>query len=103
VELSDLPTNSESAIRSNIQHLHNSLLGEDLASNDPEIDATYELFAAVWNARMAASKGPNVVSESEICITDNVVNPVLTDSNQTLRSWAAIVNYMIRDYKFIHE
>jgi hypothetical protein len=58
---------------------------------------------AVWNTRMAANKGPNVNSESEICITENTSNPVLTDPNQTLRSWAAIVNYMIRDYKFIHE
>lgn len=103
VELNSLPTNSESAIRSNIQHLHSTLLGEELAINDPEIDATYGLFAALWNARIAANKGSSVVSESEICITDNVTNPVLTDPNQTLRSWAAIVNYMIRDYKFIHE
>jgi mono/diheme cytochrome c family protein len=103
VELSSLPTNSESAIRTNIQHLHSALLGEELGANDPEVDATYDLFAAVWNARKAANKGPSVVSESEICITDNVSNPVLTDSNQTLRSWAAVVNYMIRDYKFIHE
>ncbi|PCI74716.1 MAG: hypothetical protein COB20_14740 [SAR86 cluster bacterium] len=103
VELNSLPTNSESAIRSNIQHLHSTLLGEELGVNDPEIDATYDLFAAVWNARLAANKGPSVISESEICITDNVVSPVLTDPNQTLRSWAAIVNYMIRDYKFIHE
>lgn len=103
VELNSLPTNSESAIRSNIQHLHSTLLGEELGINDPEIDATYDLFAAVWNARKAANKGPGVNSETEICITDNVSNPVLSDSNQTLRSWAAIVNYMIRDYKFIHE
>lgn len=103
VELNNLPTNSESAIRNNIQHLHSTLLGEELAINDPEIDASYDLFAAVWNARIAANKGASVVSASEICITDNVANPVLTDPNQTLRSWAAIVNYMIRDYKFIHE
>jgi hypothetical protein len=103
VELNSLPTNSESAIRSNIQHLHSTLLGEKLGVSDPEIDATYGLFAAVWNARIAANKGPSVISESEICITNNVANPVLTDPNQTLRSWAAIVNYMIRDYKFIHE
>ena len=103
VELTSLPTNSETAIRNNIQHLHSTLLGEALATNDAEIDATFDLFSAIWNARLAANKGSNVVSDSEICITENVANPVLTDSNQTLRSWAAIVNYMIRDYKFIHE
>ncbi len=103
VELSSLPTNSESAIRTNIQHLHSFLLGEEFGINDPEIDASYGLFTAVWNARKAAKKDASVNSESEICITNNVSNPVLSDSNQTLRSWAAIVNYMIRDYKFIHE
>jgi len=103
VELTSLPTNSETAIRSNIQHLHSTLLGEELAINDAEIDATFDLFSAIWNARLAANKGSSVISDSEICITDNVTNPVLTDPNQTLRSWTAIVNYMIRDYKFIHE
>lgn len=103
VELNGLPTNSESEIRSNIQYLHSRLLGEELGVNDPEIDATYGLFTAVWDARKAANKGSSVSSVSEICITDNVSNPVLSDSNQTLRSWAAVVNYMIRDYKFIHE
>ena len=101
--VSSLPTNSESAIRTNIQHLHSFLLGEEFGINDPEIDASYGLFTAVWNARKAAKKDASVNSESEICITNNVSNPVLSDSNQTLRSWAAIVNYMIRDYKFIHE
>jgi len=103
VELTSLPTNSETAIRSNIQHLHSALLGEELAINDAEIDASFDLFSAIWNARLAANKGSSVTSETEVCIADNVVNPVLVDPNQTLRSWAAVINYMIRDYKFIHE
>jgi mono/diheme cytochrome c family protein len=103
VQLDSLPTNSATAIRNNIQYLHSVLLGEELSIDDSEITATFDLFAAVWNARVAANKGPSVISESEICITENVVNPVLIDSNQTLRSWAAVLNYMIRDYKFIHE
>lgn len=103
VQLSSLPTNSATAIRNNIQHLHSVLLGEELLIDDPEVTATFDLFTAVWNARLAANKGPSVISESEICITENIVNPVLVDSNQTLRSWAAVLNYMIRDYKFIHE
>jgi len=103
VELSSLPTNSESAIRSNIQHLHSTLLGEELSNDDAELDATYALFSAVWNARIAANKGSSVSSQSELCLTLNIASPVLSDPNQTLRSWAAIVNYLIRDYKFIHE
>ena len=103
VQLNSLPTNAETAIRTNIQHLHSTLLGEEYELDDAEIDATYGLFSAIWNARVAAGKGPSVISATELCITENVSNPVLTDPNQTLRSWAAIINYMIRDYKFIHE
>ena len=103
VELTSLPTTNASAVRSNIQYLHSRLLGEELAINDPEIDATFSLFQAVWNARNAANKGAAVSSESELCIVSGVVNPVTSDPNQTLRSWAAVVNFMIRDYNFIHE
>ena len=103
VELSALPTTNPAAIRSNIQFLHSQLLGEDLASNDVEIDATYSLFADVWNARREANKGAAINSASEICIFENIDNPVESDFNQTLRSWAAVINYLLRDYKFIHE
>lgn len=103
VELDTLPSNDPEAIRSNIQHLHRLFFGEDLASNDPEIDATYGLFEAIWTARQAAGKSQLVSSKSELCIFENVEDPIQVDPNQTLRSWAAVVNYMMRDYKFIYE
>jgi len=103
VELSTLPTTNPTAIRNNIQYLHNQLLGEDLDSDDTEIDASYSLFVDTWNARIAAGKGAAVISASEICIFENVDDPIESDPNQTLRSWAVVVNYLLRDYKFIHE
>lgn len=103
VELTTLPTTGAVAIRSTIQTLHGRLLGEELGIDDSEIDATYALFEAVWSARIAANKGAAVSSTSELCIFENVDNPVQSDSNQTLRSWAAVINYLLRDYKFIHE
>ena len=103
VQLDDLPTTSEAAIRANIQHLHDRMLGEILTSNDAEIDATYELFVATWQARVAAEKGSNISSTSELCLLEFTENPVIVDPNQTLRSWAAVLNYLLRDYRFIHE
>ena len=103
VELSTLPGSNASAIRSNIQHLHRQFLGEDLASNDPEINATFDLFDSVRTARLAAGKTQAVSSVSELCIFENIDNPITTDGNQTLRSWAAVINYLMRDYKFIYE
>ncbi|MBT8147193.1 MAG: DUF1588 domain-containing protein, partial [Gammaproteobacteria bacterium] len=103
VELSSLPTTDSGAIRSNIQYLHERLLGEAVALDDPEIDATFSLFSEIWQARIDAGKGPEISSETELCILENATNPVTSDPNQTLRSWVAVVNYLLRDYRFIHE
>ena len=103
VELGSLPTTHGAVIRENIQYLHERLLGETLAANDPEIEATFNLFSETWQARKDAGKGPDVSSDSEFCIQEGPVNQVTTDPNQTLRSWAVVINYLLRDYRFIHE
>jgi hypothetical protein len=103
VELNSLPTTNSAAIIANVQHLHKQMLGEDLGSTDPEIQATYNLFVDVWEARITAGKSAVVSSVDELCIFENVSGPVTVDANQTLRSWAVVVNYLLRDYKFIHE
>ena len=38
------------AITSQIQHLHKLMLGEDLASTDPEISAVYQLLVETWQS-----------------------------------------------------
>ena len=105
VELSSTPISDPAAIRANIQLLHERLWGESLRINDPEIDATFGLFETIWSARITAGKSPAISSDSELCQFQlaNAENPIRRDSNQTLRSWAAVINYMLRDYKFIHE
>ena len=103
VELNTLPTTSPTAIRSTIQYLHDRLLGENLETNDAEIEATFTLFSDTWTARVNAGKSSAVSSETELCLFENAQNPVTDDPNQTLRSWAVVVNYLLRDYKFIHE
>ncbi|MFK7865508.1 MAG: DUF1588 domain-containing protein [Pseudohongiellaceae bacterium] len=103
VELSSLPANSEAVIRTNIQHLHQRLLGETLALDSLEVSATYELFSLIHGARIANNKAPSVTSASELCIFENVENPITSDPNQTLRSWSAVINYLMRDFRFIHE
>lgn len=103
VELSSLPENSEAEIKMNIQYLHQRLLGESLAQESAEISASYDLFVELHSARVASGKGSAVSSVSELCIFENVVTPINNDPNQTLRSWAAVINYMMRDFRFIHE
>ena len=71
--------------------------------DDPEIDATFNLFSETWQARIDAGKGDAISSGTELCILENAVDPVTSDPTQTLRSWAVVVNYLLRDYRFIHE
>ena len=103
VELTTLPTTNSAAILRNIQHLHAQLLGEELPTNDLEIQATYNLFVETWTARVDANKGSQVSTQSEFCLFEEQQNKITEDSNQTLRSWAVVLNYLLRDYKFIHE
>lgn len=103
VELTSLPSVEESAIRQNIQYLHLQLLGEEINADSIEVDASFELFAAIRQARIAAGKTSVVSTQAEVCVVENIANPIVTDANQTLRSWAAVLNYLMRDYRFIYE
>jgi hypothetical protein len=103
VELASTPINASVAIRSNIQFLHKQLLGERLELNSTEVDASYALFTEVLNARHSGDKPSAVSSETELCIFENVPNAIQGDPNQTLRTWSVVINYLMRDYHFIHE
>jgi hypothetical protein len=103
VELASTPSNASVAIRNNIQFLHKQLLGEQLALDSTELDASYALFSEILNSRQAANKPSAVSRDTELCILENVPNAIKNDPNQTLRSWAAVINYLMRDYRFIHE
>lgn len=103
VELTSLPTTHADAIKRNLQYLHGRLLGEDLTITDPELEASFGLFEAVWSSRTTAGKGPVVSSSNELCLFEGTEGAVRTDPNQTLRAWAAVLNYLLRDFRFIHE
>ncbi len=111
---------SAQAVRSNIQFLHQRLLGEFLSINDPEIDRSYRLFLDLWkNGRsgMAAEVGEGEVNAypqqlpgacqattnywtgEEIPEADQVV----MDENYTVRAWMGVMSYLLQDYRFLHE
>jgi len=94
VALSDTPANAqgEAAIQATIKQLHKSLLKEDLAVTDAEVQRTYGLFKSVWSDRATPPARPTT------CAYNNNNDP-----NYTGRSWAAVVGYMIGDRKFIIE
>ena len=89
----DTPDNGagESAIRDNIVHLHKYLLGEEYAANDPEVNATYQLFV---DAR--ALGNTSIPSQCR-------GGGGGTDGNGTVLPWMAVVTYLLSDYRFLYQ
>jgi len=96
-------------IRRNIQHLHERILGEKLDINDPEIERTYQLFVKTWRELHAAANTDlpyecegrwdretgAALMGAQIQVTD--------DRYFTVRSWMAVLSYLMLDYKFLEE
>lgn len=108
---------SASAIRANIHHLHQRLLGEYVDINDPEINRTYELFLEVWkdgkrNVGLPEEEGGYPTGLPGACqaTTDFWTGmplpeqrQITTDEDYTVRAWMAVVSYLLSDYRFLHE
>ncbi len=95
VELSDTPESNPTAIRENIKHLYWQLLGEKLEDNDPEIQRSFQLFADVWQDGQDNDYG----NLPGMCRA----NGVDSDNGYTVRSWMAVVSYMLSSYEFLYE
>lgn len=96
-------------IRRNIQHLHERLLGEKLDVNDPEIERTFQLFLKTWRELHAAGN-TNLPYDCQgrwdrdtgMALMNNQI--VVTDDRYyTVRSWMAVLSYLMLDYKFLEE
>ncbi len=123
IPLVAIPEN-ETKIRQNIVHLYWRLLGERIEPNSEEATRTYQLFANVWkgieaNSIATAAKG------GDFNFTDNscrgVTNwgtvkaagdgfeelpkevQITQDKLFTIRSWQAVIAYLVSDYRFLHE
>jgi hypothetical protein len=101
------------AIRANIQHLYDHVLGEHHDLTDPEITEAYNLFVTIWKAGKnnvaAGAEAPELPGQ---CRSTNdywtgeelpEANRVVGDENYTIRAWMGVVAYLLSDYKFLHE
>jgi len=99
---------AETKIKQQLIDLHYRVLGERLAANDPEIERTFQLFAKTWrelrglnkpdltydcSGRWDLATGADLPTEKQIT----------TDKTFTIRSWMAVMTYLLSDYKFLHE
>ena len=109
--------NSQSAVKANIQYLHRYLLGEELALDSSEIAYTYQLFATVLkdgqsklgNKSESASlparciRSKDMFTGLSLNMTGGKDGRLLTDPNYVVRSWMAVVAYLLADYRFVYE
>jgi hypothetical protein len=110
-------TQAEMAIKHNIQYLHAHLLGETLQLSDDELERTWLLFRDTWregqealgkgsknggvdvwlNWSCAAREDPDTGAK----LDDK--NKIEQDPNYVLRSWMAVVSYLLQDARFLHQ
>jgi|TARA_B100002003_G_scaffold248122_1_gene281195 hypothetical protein len=101
---------SEAAIRSNIQYLHDHLLGEELSFSDPEIDFSFELFLDVLQQGQSSVGVTEPRTLPNLCMRNldletgaPLDEPLRDDPDYVMRSWMAVVAYLLSDYRFIFE
>lgn len=98
-------------IKSTIVHLHERLLGEELAVGDAEVERTYLLFRQVLEAGRAAvvakTEGDGLRCSAKKDPFTGVDLPearrVERDPNYTVRAWLAVMSYLLSDYRYLYE
>jgi hypothetical protein len=104
---------SVGAIRQNIQYLMGRMLGEELADDSAEVDAVYGLFLDTWkegrgrinnesvqrNLTWACQYRQDLITGVEIPEDQRLAE----DGDYVIRSWMAVLTYLIADYRFLYE
>ncbi len=95
-------------IKANIQYLHQYLLDENLDLADPEIERTFQLFLDTWHELALRGDGSLTYdcqgqwNPNDGTTLDTSIQ-IDADVNFTIRSWQAVITYMLSDYKFLYE
>ncbi len=92
---------SDEKIRLAIVHLDDLLLGRSDATQDAEVQRTFELFAGI--VKDAKSRKGIAPTESYFCQTTRDSSPRDPDPHYTIRAWRAVVTYLLRQHEFLYE
>ena len=90
---------SNQRIRQTIVSLHQRMLGQELASNHPEIERTFQLFTGIISD--ANAQGRFERRETYFCGGREEFHT--EDPHYTLRAWRAVVTYLLRQHEFLYE
>lgn len=97
------------AIVRNLQLLHDLLLGERLADDDPELRESYALLTRLYNDGRAQTAGGRNTdlgpcrATSDYATGRAVTGGFTDDATYALRAWQGVVSYMLMDYRFLFE
>ncbi len=116
VEMSDTPNSNNSAVRNQINQLITRLWGNQVHTDIAiEQEQAYQLFNAVWQDRVAnapsiwlyhndETAGPNAGDDDEFCVLDWDNEQALRyDEHHTVRSWMALLTYLLSDFSILYE
>lgn len=98
-------------IVANIQYLYGYLLGEDLGANDAQVKEAYDLWLQTWQSGKADLDAGKVSINSPCQIKVAPVTKaalpqtqqLLNDPDYVMRSWMAVLVYLLSDYRFFYE
>ncbi len=104
VETDSFISDKETEIRQNIVHLYQRILGKRYKNNDPEIDELVDLWGKIQQDGLIG-----MAREGEGKYTNRLESPcrggddLSIDEFYTIRSWNAVVAYMLSDFSFFYE
>jgi Protein of unknown function (DUF1588)/Protein of unknown function (DUF1592) len=100
-------------IQQNLAHLYERMFGETLVQGSPEAERVYDLFLTTWRegrAKLASMEvGRDLTWECQYrrapgSQEDLPEAQMLTrDENYVIRSWMAVITYMLSDYRFLYD
>jgi hypothetical protein len=100
-------------VRDAVRHLHDRLLGEELARSDEEIAATMLVLMEAYNLGrqgLADESVPEQLAGPCRLNNDRITGAELPgdrrinrDTEYTIRAWMAAVSYLLSDYRYLYE
>ena len=96
----DVLPDQEATVRAAIVHLHSLILGRNDASDHPEVDRTFALFAGI--VADAHEQGRFDQRENYFCRASRE-EVRSQDPHYTMRAWRAVVTYLLRQPEFLYE
>lgn len=103
-------TAGSQAIKTQIQHFHQRMLGEAVSRSDPEVEAVYQLLLETWLERQTHTENNRAWSSpSEECLFPRQIHHedwesgLGSDPQQMIYAWTSVMHYYLTHFDYLHE